>query len=373
VFSAEGANIVTDYSSNVIISAVLNIVAKGSFTIFVQRIHDRYIGEQTLMETPQKRSHEVHDALARAARLGPACAVESMVKEMQRQENALNYVRNVLPLQDDAKAAAKFLADGTSIADTTTGLAQHGIWTEDCMGRNEDVTKDGSFRSGDVSPRILRRLRTGQCATQPAQGSTSNDKVWDTAAQYADDVEPRTALAAYKCVQTHGAENGAGTHPSPPAVPTSGTSDAGLYGSSETSSPQLTWSVPPAASMRPGIDLVNSHLTENVMATPPMHKDQVYDRRIGLNSLTAHTPDAVQTHHQPAPAPNAAGQQVLGKAVDHTNAILVDSYTGQVLERPIGFQVPGHATQGIDLQMLPAQPRATPIPSRRVLQTDITR
>jgi len=96
VFSNEGAAVVTSYEINTLVTAAINIFAKGVYVVFVQRIHSRYIGSDDLMQQPAKHTHVEQDALFMVARLGPNGALEQMIKDEQRHEESMAYVLKVI-------------------------------------------------------------------------------------------------------------------------------------------------------------------------------------------------------------------------------------------------------------------------------------
>jgi hypothetical protein len=112
LFSAEGLNLVTQPEYNTIISAILNIMAKGVYVVFVERIHDRYLGEESLMSHPSKKPHQMQQALGRAARLGPAGAIQAAVKSIEMEEKQKEYICNLMT-SIDAKNAAEYLVSET--------------------------------------------------------------------------------------------------------------------------------------------------------------------------------------------------------------------------------------------------------------------
>jgi hypothetical protein len=108
LFSAEGLNIVSKPEYNTLISAALNIMAKGVYVVFVDRIYVKYLGEESLMAHPCKKPHDMQYALERASRLGPAGAIQATVKSIEKEEKQMEYIRNFM-LSIDSKNAAEFL------------------------------------------------------------------------------------------------------------------------------------------------------------------------------------------------------------------------------------------------------------------------
>jgi hypothetical protein len=113
LLSAEGLNVVKPPEVNTIITALLNIVAKGLYIIFVERIHDKYLGEKSLMCEPKEMTHEMQQALGKAARLGPAGAVQAVVKSIEKQEKQMEYIRNLMT-SSETLIAAEYLVDPDS-------------------------------------------------------------------------------------------------------------------------------------------------------------------------------------------------------------------------------------------------------------------
>eukprot|EP00747_Dinoflagellata_sp_TGD_P065934 gnl/TRDRNA2_/TRDRNA2_154575_c4_seq3.p1 gnl/TRDRNA2_/TRDRNA2_154575_c4~~gnl/TRDRNA2_/TRDRNA2_154575_c4_seq3.p1 ORF type:complete len:462 (-),score=56.06 gnl/TRDRNA2_/TRDRNA2_154575_c4_seq3:133-1377(-) len=110
LLSNEGLGIVSQPEVNILVAAALNIFAKGLYVVYLQKIHDVYIGSDCLLEKPRKQPYEVREAMEAAARLGPNGAIAAMRKSIEKEQEAIRHVEQLV--------LRKKLGEASSVAST---------------------------------------------------------------------------------------------------------------------------------------------------------------------------------------------------------------------------------------------------------------
>mmetsp|Transcript_47518 Transcript_47518/g.119766 ORF Transcript_47518/g.119766 Transcript_47518/m.119766 type:complete len:502 (-) Transcript_47518:525-2030(-) len=93
--SKEGLGIVESPEINILVTAALNIFAKGVYVIYLQLIHDRYVAESTLMVHPHPKPPEERFAHYAAARLGPAGAIAALEASIANDQRSLDIIKGL--------------------------------------------------------------------------------------------------------------------------------------------------------------------------------------------------------------------------------------------------------------------------------------
>jgi hypothetical protein len=107
ILSADGLSIVSNTDVNIIVTAALNIFAKGLYVVFVQSMHDKYIGETTLMEHPTPKSLEHRDAHFAAARLGPERAIAAIEKSIEQELKSMELIKQIMLEEGTSRNGSK--------------------------------------------------------------------------------------------------------------------------------------------------------------------------------------------------------------------------------------------------------------------------
>jgi hypothetical protein len=185
VLSADGLKVVAEPEVNTLITSFLNIFAKGLYVVFVERMRNRYLSEDSLMAHPKPRAHEIQHALNMAARLGPTGAIQSIVKNIETQEKQMNYIRSIMA-SDSAKYAAQILTDPDNAScplsprnqrpPTSPTLVGTGLTAKSSVNPSSDPLWNGTVAPTHQGVGALNAMTVGGASKQPQreQWSTEN-------------------------------------------------------------------------------------------------------------------------------------------------------------------------------------------------------
>ncbi len=117
--------------------------------LYVQKLHDTFIGAESLMSHPPKQDHLVRQALESAARVGPAGAITSLEKAIEREQTCINHLRAIVAKDDAVKGfgverrSESFLVSAP-IKEQTPWDVVKALITEfaQTSGIQEEATKD---------------------------------------------------------------------------------------------------------------------------------------------------------------------------------------------------------------------------------------
>lgn len=111
LLSPEGLAFVTDKDAATLITAILNIVSKAFFILYVVHIYEDFVSEETLMTHGHKKSsHSEQAAAEAAARLGPAQAIQAMQSNIRSSQECIAKIQCML----NKDAAKKMEAEQAS-------------------------------------------------------------------------------------------------------------------------------------------------------------------------------------------------------------------------------------------------------------------
>lgn len=127
VFSAEGIGIYKDVQTNVIVTTVINIVAKALFILYVHKVYNCYVGEYDLMQHPAEKSVESREVLDHAARCGAKEALRARYNVIEKERRAIEKLEKLIGLEDGAMKKPEHCP-------TPTGLVPTGPWDAKDIG-----------------------------------------------------------------------------------------------------------------------------------------------------------------------------------------------------------------------------------------------